>query len=100
LEVPGKIELSLAFARLMIFYIFLVSTYAFLMGMAQAHGRFFLSALAPALFNLTLILAALFSDSSGQLLPWGVLVGGILQAGIVAWQLYRLGHLPKWTLQI
>ncbi|MCB0411348.1 MAG: murein biosynthesis integral membrane protein MurJ [Bdellovibrionales bacterium] len=102
--VPGKLELTILFARIMFSYLYLVSTYAYFMSIANSVGAFFLPALAPALFNLCTIVVALmpnFSERwSGINLAYGVLIGGLVQAGLVFFQLWQLKVLPSWTRKI
>lgn len=102
--IPGKMELTVELARIMTLYVFLVTTYAFWMAMANARGKFFWPAMGPALFNFTVIIFSLFPQSilkvPGAFLAWGVVVGGIAQAATVGVQLYREGCLPRLRLQI
>ena len=52
--VPGKVEQTIYLARIMIFYLVLVTTYAFHMAIANTLGHFFIPALGPTLFNFGL----------------------------------------------
>jgi putative peptidoglycan lipid II flippase len=101
--VPGKLELTISMSRIMFGYIFLVCTYAFGMAILNAVGIFGLPAFAPTLFNLVLILATIFpskwQDWSGQALSWGVVLGGILQLGILIPPLWKRGLLPRLRLR-
>ncbi len=103
MSVPGKFEQTLFLARIMFAYLFLVSTYAFFMAVANALGHFLVPALGPALFNLTFIIFALLPQSwsrvPGEWLAWGVTVGGFAQAALVALLLKRLDFFPRFTLQ-
>lgn len=102
--IPGKLELTITLSRIMIAYVYLVTLFAFLSGIANAHHRFFMPAVAPAIFNFVMIVFALWPEPAnsvpGSLLAWGVVVGGVLQTGLVGVALYRMGHLPRWTLKI
>ena len=74
-------ELAIFMARFLFLYLVLVGLTALLMGVLNAHGRFFVPAFSQAVFNgvfaLTLILVA---DHFGyRALIAGVLVGGVLQ---------------------
>ncbi len=101
MSVPGKFEQTVFLARIMFAYLFLVSTYAYFMAIANALGHFLIPALGPALFNLTFIIFALLPQSwsrlPGEWLAWGVTVGGLAQAALVAWLLKSLGFFPRWT---
>lgn len=57
-EVPGKLELTIRLARIMFPFLTLVTLAAALMGMLNALRRFFIPALAPAMFNVGTILCA------------------------------------------
>lgn len=102
-QVPGKIEVTVVLGRIMFSYLFLVMTYAFFMAIANAHKKFLIPALAPAVFNFVVILSA-FLPSGEQTLPgkylaWGVLVGGVVQVLLVGGQLVRMHLLPRLTLR-
>lgn len=102
--IPGKLELTILFARIMFVYLYLVTSYAFLMSVANSLRAFFIPALAPAFFNLCVIIAAILPESSSEYsglnLAFGVVVGGAVQFFMVAYQLFKLGALPRLTLQI
>lgn len=102
-SVPGKIEQTVFLARIMFFYLFLVTTYAFFMAIANALKRFFIPALAPAAFNLCFIIMAVlpqkWSQVPGDLLAYGVIVGGVVQTLMVAVLLIKLNYLPHLTLR-
>lgn len=100
-SVPGKVEHTIYLARIMIFYLVLVSTFAFHMAVANTHGYFFIPAIGPTLFNFGLILFTVtkleVGDFAGSTQSWGVIFGGFLQVGIVAWLLIKHDLLPRWT---
>lgn len=101
MQVEGKYELTVFLARIMFSYLFLVTTYAFFMSVANAHKKFFLPALAPAGFNLVTIVMA-FTPSFqvyGDQLAWGVALGGLLQLFMAAHPLLKLGAVPRLTRQ-
>jgi putative peptidoglycan lipid II flippase len=54
-EVPGKLELTIYLARIVLPFLTLVAMAAAFMGMLNALGHFFLPALSPATFNLASI---------------------------------------------
>jgi len=94
-----KFELTLRLARIMLGFVFFVTTYAYFMGILNALGKFALPALAPTLFNVSMIVSTLLPgrlfSGEGDGLAWGVLVGGALQALILVPPLVRLGALPR-----
>ncbi len=98
-SVPGKVEQTIYLARIMIFYLVLVSTFAFHMAVANTLGYFFIPAMGPTMFNFGLILFTVtrfeVGRYPGSTQSWGVIVGGVLQMGIVLWLLVRTGHLPR-----
>ncbi|MGE4133477.1 MAG: murein biosynthesis integral membrane protein MurJ [Bdellovibrionales bacterium] len=103
-SVPGKVEQTIYLARIMIFYLVLVTTYAFHMAVANTLGHFFWPSVGPTLFNVGLIIFTIIPDVFGQYpgatQSLGVIVGGVLQMGVVLWLLVKESHLPKLTLKI
>ena len=103
-EVEGKLDMTVLMARIVFVHFFLVANYAFFMGVANALGRFFLPALAPAVLNLSIIVFAFLPKESLEvpslLLCWGVVAGSATQTLMVAIVLYKLSYLPKlkWSI--
>lgn len=99
LSVPGKLEQTIYLSRIMFLYLFLVTSYAYFSAIANALKHFLIPALAPALFNLVFILVdflpSSWSQVPGDVLSWGVVAGGVVQALMVAVLLYREGFFPK-----
>ncbi len=102
-SVPGKVEQTIYLARIMIFYLILVSTFAFHMAVANTHGHFFIPAIGPTLFNFGLILFTIthweLGKYPGSTQSWGVIFGGFLQVGVVVWLLIKTKCLPYFTLK-
>ncbi len=107
--VPGKFDLTVRFAQIMFGFIFLMSSYAYFMGILNALGSFALPAVAPTFFNIAMIIANFIPREwqavEGDALAWGVIAGGILQTGILLPALAKRGYLPKlrfsgWSPQI
>ena len=102
-DIGGKIQIAIVLARWLFVYLFLVTLYAYFMGIANALGSFFIPAVAPALLNVCIIIFSLVPHSFVSLPPlllcWGVLLGGVLQVALTAVVLYRLGFLPSFTWQ-
>jgi putative peptidoglycan lipid II flippase len=102
-EVSGKYELTVQMARIMFGFIFLMSTYAYFMGILNALGRFGLPAIAPTFFNIAMIGSNFWPQNlqsyQGQALAWGVIAGGFLQTGMMVPALIKAGYFPKpnWT---
>lgn len=98
-DVPGKFELTVYMAQIMFGFIFFMSTYAFFMGILNALGQFGLPAMAPTLFNVSMIIANFIPKSwqpvEGEALAWGVLVGGFLQMAILWPALKKKNFVPQ-----
>ena len=95
-EVPGKIELTIRLARIVFPFLTLVTLAAAFMGMLNALHRFFVPALAPAMFNIATILCAVtlvpLASRMGIepifAIAAGALVGGLGQV-MVQWPALR-----------
>ncbi len=102
-SVVGKMSMTVTMARLLFLYLFFVTVYAYFMGIANALGRFFMPALAPAFLNVCIIISAFLPQSivpfPSLLLCVGVLSGGLIQVLLTAITLYRLNFLPHFTLK-
>lgn len=98
-SVPGKVEQTIYLARIMIFYLVMVTTYAYHMAIANTLGYFFIPGIAPTLFNFGLILFTIMpwelGRYAGSAQSWGVIAGGLLQMGVVLVLLWRQGVLPS-----
>ncbi len=102
-EVEGKMQMTVLMAKILFVYLFLVTLYAYFMGIANALGRFFIPALAPAFLNMGMITLSLFPHENMAVPPlllcWGVLLGGSIQVLVTAFLLFRLHFLPRLTLR-
>lgn len=86
-DVPGKLEVTSILIKILSPFLALVAFASVTMGILNTLNHYFLPALAPALFNLTLILSGLVLapefEESGFLpiyaMGVGAIVGGILQ---------------------
>ncbi|MBX2989167.1 MAG: murein biosynthesis integral membrane protein MurJ [Bdellovibrionaceae bacterium] len=94
-----KFELTVRLARIMFGFVFLISLYAYFMGILNALGIYGLPAMAPTLFNVAMIVSTLLPPawfpSPGDGLAWGVIAGGFLQMAILVPALAKRGYLPK-----
>ena len=82
----GRYEMATAFSRITFPYLLLMSLAALIGGVMNAHNRFGPFAVAPVLFNLSLIAALLLAgyfESAGAAMSYGVLVAGFLQFGLL-----------------
>lgn len=100
--VEGKLEQTVVVGRIVFVYLFLASSYSYFMSVAQAFGRFFVPALAPALFNVSLIIFACLPQHwwpfPSVSLAWAVIVGGCFQLFMVMVVIHSLGFLPNWRV--
>lgn len=98
-SIPGKLELTYRMARIMFGFVFMISTYAFFMGVLNALGSFAIAAMAPTLFNIAMIISTLIPaekfSSPGDGLAWGVLVGGALQMLLLVPLLKSKNYFPQ-----
>lgn len=103
-SVPGKFELTVKMAEIMLGFLFLVSTSGLFSTVLQALGSFGWPAVTPALFNIVIIIANFWPHwfgyasnlkASGETLAWGVLIGGSLQVFILAILLFKNHYLPR-----
>ena len=97
--VPGKLELTVTLARVMLPLLALIAIAAALMGMLNSLHHFFIPALSPAMFNVATILCAVaivpFAGSMGlqpiTLIAISTLAGGMAQLAIQVPPLRREG---------
>jgi putative peptidoglycan lipid II flippase len=97
--VPGKLELTVTLARIMLPLLTLIAIAAVLMGMLNSLHHFFIPALSPAMFNVATILCAVvlvpFAGVLGMqpimLIAASALIGGVAQVAIQASPLRREG---------
>ncbi len=100
---PDKFRLTVHLLRITFPYIAFISLVALAAGILNTWSRFSVPAFTPVLFNVCLILAALF------LAPWfhppilalavGVVAGGVLQLALQIPFLLKIGMLPRFTLR-
>lgn len=94
-----KKELAVDILRIMFPYLALISLVAFSSGIQNSHDRFSLPAFTPLIFNLSLIIAAVYIAPRFNIpvyaLAWGVLVAGFLQLIIHLIELKKINRLPR-----
>ena len=102
-EVAGKLEKTILVGRMVFSYLFFVSFYSYFMSVAQVFGRFFVPALAPAFFNLSLIVFAWMPQSwwpfPSMALGWAVIAGGMLQLIPVLYLIKKLNWTPSFSFK-
>ena len=98
-EVEGKINMTIIMAKFLFVYLFLVTMYAYLTAIANALGRFFIPALAPAFLNIGMIVFSFLPKETMNIPPlllcYGVLTGGVLQVAMTAGLLWKMKFLPS-----
>ena len=98
-SVEGKLQWTVLTGRVVFAYLFLVAGYSYFMSVAHAFGKFFLPALAPALFNLTMVVFAFLPQEWWPFpalgLAWGVIIGGMAQLSLALLVVYKLGFWPS-----
>ena len=95
---PLKQDISVKVLRIMFPYLALISLVAFAGGIQNTHQKFSIPAFTPVVFNLSLIIAAIFIapayDMPIYVLAWGVIIAGILQLLIQISPLVNINRLP------
>lgn len=103
-SIEGKLDKTVILGQLVFTYLFFVSIYSYFMSVAQVFGRFFLPALAPAFFNLSLIVLAWTPQSWWPFpsfsLGLAVIVGGVLQLIPVLYEMHRLNFYPRFVFPL
>jgi len=98
-EIPGKIAATIRYTRIMFFFLFFISVYAFFMAVLNTLKQFFWPAFVPVFFNISLIIFALLPQSwlayPADLLSVAVVFGGFLQMAFLLPAIIRAGYLPK-----
>ena len=94
---PVRYPLAIELTRITFPYLLLMSMTALLGGVLNAHDRFAPFAIAPVLFNLTMIAFLLCSkfgfETPGHALAWGVFTSGFLQCGVL-WACIKRAKIP------
>ena len=99
--IEGKLQWTILTGRIVFSYLFLAAGYSYFMSVAHAFGKFFLPALAPALFNLIMIVFAFLPQEFWPFpalgLAWAVIFGGIAQISLALVVVYKLGFWPSFS---
>lgn len=94
-EVPGKFELAVELTRWTFPYLLFISLVALLSGVLNSLTRFAVAAFAPALLNISLIVALLIAPRDDitivRYMAAAVLVGGVLQFAFCWFAVRRAG---------
>lgn len=95
---PDKLEVTINLNRIIFPYILLVGLAAYAMAVLNSLKNFGVSAFAPCLLNIAIIICALLLGEGTKGLATGVLLGGILQLAVQVPVLYKKGFRPKLAL--
>lgn len=101
-DAPDKLNLATSLLQIMFPFLFFVSLAAWCMGVLNLFNIFFLPAVTPAVFNLTII-AGLFvsygwlpADRRVYWVSVAVVCGGLFQFWMQAAAIRKVGFSPKW----
>lgn len=92
---PYKLQTTIHLTRIIFPYILLISLAAYCMGVLNSLKNFTVSAFAPGLLNISIIVFALLFGEGITGLALGVLVGGVLQLAVQIPVLYKKGFRLK-----
>jgi len=95
---PEKLEATIQLNRVIFPYILLIGLAAYAMAVLNSLKNFAVSAFAPCLLNISIIVFALLLGEGTKGLACGVLVGGILQLAVQVPVLYKKGFHLKLAL--
>ncbi len=92
---PEKLEVTINLTRIIFPYILLIGLAAYAMAVLNSLKNFAVSAFAPCLLNISIIIFALLFGEGTKGLATGILVGGILQLAVQVPVLYKKGFHAK-----
>ncbi len=95
---PEKLEATIRLNRIIFPYILLIGLSAYATAMLNSLKNFAVSAFAPCLLNISIIIFALLFGEGIKGLASGILAGGLLQLAIQVPVLYKKGFYPKLVL--
>lgn len=104
--IPGKLELTTSLTRWMVPFLFMIACAAAVMGVLNAHEKFFVPAAAPMALNVGMIVGGIALVPVARSLglhpiygmAWGVLLGGLGQWWVQMPSLFRLGYRHHWEV--
>ena len=98
---PVKFKLSVLLTQLAMPYLPCMAITAHLSGVLNARGRFILSAAAPTLLNLMMLIFVLPQHEARAAATWaiyGVVVSGVAQSALLTWGVRKSGAQVHWRL--
>jgi len=93
-----KLQATINLNRIIFPYILLIGLAVYAMAVLNSLKSFTVSAFAPCLLNIAIIVCALLFGEGTTGLASGILLGGVLQLAIQVPLLYKKGLRPKFTL--
>ena len=85
-------------------YLALISLVAFAGGIQNSHGKFSIPAATPMIFNLCLIISAVYVAPKYNMpvyvLAWGVLLAGFIQLLVQYFPLHTIDRIPRPKLNL
>ena len=91
---PVKFKLAVMLTQITMPYLPCMAIYAHLSGVLNSHGRFIVSAFAPTLLNVVMLLFVLPQTDAVAAAQWasaGVVVAGLCQVGLLWWGVQKSG---------
>jgi len=93
-----KLQATISLNRIIFPYILLIGLAAYATAVLNSLKDFAVSAFAPCLLNIAIIICAMLFGEDIKGLASGVLLGGLLQLAVQVPTLYKKGFRPKFTL--
>lgn len=92
---PEWHEVAVGQSRITFLYLILISLVSLFSGVLNSMHRFWAAAFAPALLNVVMLIALIVVPTGGlttvTALSWAVVIGGVLQLGLVWWSAEKAG---------
>ncbi len=98
---PAKFKLAVLLTQISMPYLPCMAIVAHLSGVLNARGRFILSAAAPTLLNLVMLVAILPQKdprAASIAASWAILAAGVFQAALLTWGVRKSGAKVEWRL--
>ena len=96
---PIKKDIAVTTLRIMFPYLALISLVAFAGGIQNSHDKFSIPAATPMIFNLCLIISAVYVAPKYNMpvyvLAWGVLLAGFIQLLVQYFPLHTIDRIPR-----
>jgi putative peptidoglycan lipid II flippase len=97
---PVKFKLAVLLTQITMPYLPCMAIYAHLSGVLNSHGRFIVSAAAPTVLNLVMLLFVLPQSNAIAADQWasaGVVVAGVCQVALLMWGVRKSGSHVRWV---